>query len=652
MKRLIVLGLFLTVFTAFTKAQGNDPVLMTIGGKQVHLSEFLNVYNKNSNKQAAVDEKALNEYVGLFVNFKLKVREAESLGLDTTGNFITELGGYRKQLAMPYLTDNEVNENLIREAYERMKTEVNASHILINLAENALPKDTLVAYNKAMKLRERILKGEDFGAVAKRNSDDPSAKENEGNLGFFTALQMVYPFETAAYQTEVDGVSMPVRTRFGYHLVKVHNKRSARGQILVAHIMVENPRLNATAEDSLSMKAKVDEIYKKLKAGEDFALLAQQNSDDKGSARKGGELPWFGTGRMVPEFENAAFSLANNGDFSQPIQTRFGWHIVKRLDKKDIATYDELKNELKSKISKDSRSQLSRVALIARVKRENNFKENLKARDEMAKVIDASFFEGEWPITKANGYNKNLFSIGDKNFTQQDFAKFIEANQSKRSEIPAQVAINNLYTAFVENSVIGFEEGRLEKKYPEFKALMQEYRDGILLFELTDKMVWSKAVTDTLGLEEFYNKNKNKFMWNDRVNATVYSCANEKIAKDVRKQVQNSRKKGINPEEIAKMANKDSKLNLKVESGKFQRGENEFVDKVDWKPGMSKNINKDNRVVFVDVQEKLNAQPKTLKEARGLVTAEYQAALEKQWLDELRAKYPVEIKQEVLKSIK
>ncbi|HET6244932.1 MAG: peptidylprolyl isomerase [Bacteroidetes bacterium] len=653
MKKLIVLTgvVFLTCFSLFVIAQEKDPVLMTIGDKKVNFSEFMNVYNKNSNRQIPGDEKSLEEYLELFVNFKLKVKEAESLGLDTTSAFINELAGYRKQLSQPYLTDNAVNDNLLSEAYERHKIEISASHILVNVSETALPKDTLAAYMKIIKTRERILKGEDFGELAKRVSEDPSAKENSGNLGYFTAMQMVYPFETAAFITAVGEVSMPVRTRFGYHLVKVLDKRTARGQILVAHIMVENPK-EGSGQDPEAAKSKIVEIHKKAKSGEDFAQLASQYSDDKSSAKKGGELPWFGTGRMVPEFENASFQLLSKSDISEPFQTRFGWHIVKMVDKKEIPTFEEMKSELKNKISKDSRSQLGRVVLISKIKKEYGFKENIKNRDELVKYIDSTFFIGEWKASSAKSLSKPLFTIGQSSFTQKDFVAYLDANQSKRPDVTVQVVVILLYNSFVENEIISYEESRLEQKYPEFKALMQEYRDGILLFELTDRMVWSKAVNDTVGLEAFYQENKNNFMWNERVKATIYSNSDNTIAKQTRKIVSQSKKKGYSSDDIVKMVNINSQLSLKAESGKFQKGENDIIDIVTWAPGISQDINKDSRVVFVQVHEKLAPVPKTLKESRGMVTAEYQSYLEKQWIKELKAKYPVTINKEVLSLIK
>lgn len=631
-------------------AQDNDPVLMTVGKRNIRKSEFEAVYHKNNNN-AKADEKALNEYLELYTNFRLKVAEAEELGLDTTEAFKSELKGYRQQLAQPYLTDNEVTENLIKEAYERSKYDIKASHILVKVDENALPKDTLAAYNKALKIRERLLKGENFEKVAKEVSDDPSAKDNGGNLGYFTALQMVYPFENAAYNTKVGEVSMPVRTRFGYHILKVFDKRDARGQILTAHIMASTRGMQ-TAADTLAAKQKLEEIQAKIKQGVDFAELAKQFSDDPGSASKGGQLPWFGTGKMVPEFEEAAFQLKNNGDVSDIIQTKFGFHIIKRLDYKPLPSFDEIKAELKQKIAKDTRSQKSRESFIERIKKEYGFKENLKNRDEFIKVIDSTFFKGEWKAEKAAKLNKELFSIGNKKYTQTDFAKFIESQQSTQPATDYKLLIEKLYKNFTDKAVIDYEDEQLENKYPDFRNLMNEYRDGILLFELTDKKVWSKAVKDTAGLEAFYNANKDKFMWGERLEADIFYCKDEATAAKTRKLVEKGLKKGYNVEEIQKQINTDSQLNLKVVSGKFSKGDNKIIDSIDWNVGLTKNQNVDNQIVFVNVKRKIAPEPKTLKEARGVVTAEYQNQLEKEWLKELKAKYPVNINREVLKTVK
>ena len=630
----------------------NDAVLMTIGDKKISKAEFETIFHKNTEKKDnSSPEKSLKEYLEMFINFKLKVLDAEAMGMDTSANFNNELKGYRKQLAQPYLTDNEVNESLMKEAYDRMKTEVRASHILIKVDETSLPKDTLIAYNKIMKISERIMKGEDFAKVAASTSEDPSAKDNAGDLGYFSALQMVYSFETAAFTTPLNQVSTPVRTRFGYHILKVYDKRPARGQIQVAHIMIKAPA-NSPKEDSIAAKNKIEEIYTKVKAGEDFGKLAEQFSDDKNSAKKGGELPWFGTGRMVPDFENAAFGLEKNGDISAPIKTQYGWHIIKKMDKKDIQKYDEMKTDLKTKIAKDSRSQRTRESLVAKIKKENNFKEDLKAKNEFVKLIDKSFFEGKWKADVAKNFTKTMFNLNDKIYTQQDFAKYLESKQTKRSEQASQLLINNLYSNFVGDICINYQDANLEKRFPEFRALLNEYRDGILLFELTDKKVWGKAIKDSVGLQKYYNDNKSHFMWGERVDATIYTCANEDIAKQTRKLVKKAKKKKMSNDMIFKIVNAKSQLNLRTESNKYSKGDNEIIDGTPWVAGISENIKKNNQIIFVQINNKLAPEPKSLNDAKGLVAAEFQTFLEKEWINGLKKKYQVTINDEVLSTVK
>ncbi len=636
--------------TETTDAVKTDAVLMRIGTTKVTVLEFENVYHKNNTKEVAGDLKSLNDYLGLFVNFKLKVKEAEEMGLDTSKAFKEELGGYRKQLAQPYLTDKDVNEKLLKETYDRMKEEIRASHILVKISETAFPKDTLEAYTKLLKIRARILKGEDFNKVAKEKgiSDDPSSKDNGGDLGYFTALQMVYPFETAAYTTKVGDVSMPVRTRYGYHIIKVADRRKAQGEVLTAHIMVKtNP--NMSKEDSVNAITKITEIYNKLKGRAKFEELAQEFSDDKTSAKKGGELPWFGTGKMPVEFERVAYSITSKGDFSQPMRTKYGWHIIKLIDKKDLASFDDMKNELKGKVAKDSRSQAGRVSLIAKIKVEYKFKENLKTVDEFTKVIDTTLFEGHWEATKAATLKKPMFNFNDKLYTQHDFANYIVAHQSKRPKTDVKVVVNQLYKTFVEESAVDYEEARLDQKYPEFKALMQEYRDGILLFELTDEKVWSKAVKDTIGSKAFYEKNKNNYMWDERADASIYSCLSDKVAKQVRDLM----KKKKSEKDILAIVNKDSQLNLQVESRIFNKGENEFVDQ-NWSLGISadKKSEKDKKTVIVVTHKLLKPEPKSYIDSKGMVTADYQNFLETEWIASLKAKYPVTIDKTVLATVK
>jgi peptidyl-prolyl cis-trans isomerase SurA len=630
-----------------------DPIMLIVGGDAVTRAEFESIYRKNNSKDTASSRKALEEYLQLFINFKLKVKAAKVAGKDTAKAFQTELKGYRRQLAQPYLTDKNVNDKLIQEAYDRSKKDVKASHILISLSSESLPKDTLVAYTKAMKIRERLIKGEDFALLARQNSDDPSAKQNDGDLGYFTSMMMVYPFESAAYLTPIGEISAPVRTKFGYHILKVTNVRDAQGQVHVAHIMVKNPE---NAKDSIiaENKKKIDEINSKIKKGDDFGQLASQFSDDRSSGKNGGQLPWFGTGKMVPEFEKVAFDLKNDNDVSEPFRTPYGWHIVKRLERKGVQSFDEVKAELKSKISKDSRSQLSSDAVIARVKKENGFTEDFKALNEFILKVDTSFLSGRLKSEALKSMVKPLFVLGNEASTQYDFAEFLVQNQSRQAkDNNLESLVRKSYEYFKNEKIKAYEDVRLEQKYPEFRMLMQEYRDGIMLFEITDENVWSKALKDTLGLEEFHKQNLAKYMWSNRVEAVVYKSKDAKIAKATRKLVAKRAKKGTSIDAIRSEINESSKLNLQTEIGVFSKGDNETVDGVNWVLGISVDkVNADGSVTFVEITKVLEPTPKTLQEARGLITADYQTYLEQNWIKELRSKYPVEVKRDIFESIK
>ncbi len=696
------LGILTLSAIGFTSlAQTSEPVIMTINAKPVYKSEFENVYHKNSGKEVNKEQKSVKEYVDLFSTFKMKVFEAEANGLDTNSAFKTELGGYRKQLAAPYLTDKNVNDALLQEAYERMKTEVKAAHILIRLAEDALPKDTIEVYTRLIIIRdalagkapsaakiteyENLLKksssaltkasnkqdtlnynaklnavkglaaalnttGDKFAAVAKKTSEDPSAADNGGDLGYFTSLQMVYPFENAAFKTPVGETSMPLRTRFGYHILKVSDKRASQGEILTAHIMVKFAK-DMQEKDKANLKTKIDEIYSKLKAGEKFEDLARQFSDDKPSAEKGGQLQWFGSSRMPIEFEKAAFALNVNGDYSEPFTTNYGWHIVKRLDKKGLAPFDDMKGDLKQRIGKDSRTQAGRESLIEKIKKENNFKENLVAKKDFLKVIDTTVCQGKWEANKATKLgNKELFNLGTKKYTQNDLAKYIENHQTVRPKMDNNMLLQQAYKDFVDETVIAYEDANLESKYPEFRNLLKEYRDGILLFDLTDQKVWSKAVKDTTGLKEYYSKNKNNFLWDERADVTMYNCANDKIAKEVRGML----KKGKSEKEITETVNKTSQLNVTPESITYLKGENKNVD-ANWKVGVvDTDIKdaKDGKVTVLVINKVMEKTPKTIAEAKGMITADYQNYLEKEWLAYLKNKYTVKVNEEVLNTVK
>lgn len=628
-----------------TNAQ--NPVVFKINGESVYLDEFETIFRKN-NTEKQTTRKEVEEYLDLYIKFKMKVKEAEALGLDTTKAFRDELAQYREQLARPYLTDTATNESLLKEAYDRMLKEVKAAHILIRIDENASPKDTIEAYKKISDIRKKVLAGEDFNKLAKTMSEDPSAKDNGGDLGYFSSMRMIYAFENVAFNTPKGKTSEVFRTRFGYHILKVEDIRDARGEVQVAHIMVA---MKKEDPDSLKRSAerKINEIYKQLKTGANFEELAKQFSDDIGTKQNGGNLPAFGSGRMVPEFENAAFALAKNGDISEPFQTMYGWHIAKRIDRKPVPSYADARADLQNKIARDDRAFLNRKNFVARLKKDYKFVEYPKTRNDFFNTVDTNLLSGTWEIGKMNKSAIPLFTLDGQNYLVSDFANYVEANQTPGQK-DVQITLGKMYDQFVEEKVIAYENSKLEAKHPAFRNLMKEYREGILLFELTDKTVWSKAVTDTDGLEAFYQKNKMKYMWGDRINATFYHNNTEAIAKQTLKL---AKKKKNTSEVILETVNKDNPLNLRITSGKYDKNATtEPVNDFEWKKGFSSIKKVNNEFVFVNIIEVLAPQPKELNEIKGLVTSDYQEYLEGVWLEELNKKYKVEVNPAALNEIK
>lgn len=620
-------------------------IILTVENEKVTKEDFESIFRKN-NRDSVITSESLDEYMELFINFKLKVREAKDLGMDTVSSFVRELDGYRRQLSRPYLTDSDLLDDLIKQAYERKKTEVRASHILIKLEPTASPEDTLRAYERIMKLRKQIVGGADFSTVAKSKSgsEDPSVQDNGGDLGYFTVFQMVYPFEEAAYNLPVGDVSMPVRTRYGYHLVKVTDKRQARGEVLVAHIMVRVADAQ-NQEEMIEAEKKAREIYSQLQAGADFSELALKYSDDKTTSRKGGELPWFGTGKMVSEFEEVAYQTAQ-GQISEPFKTQYGWHIVKKLEDKAIPPFEDQQSELKSKVSRDTRADVTRKSFINKMKAEYKFIEFKETFSKVIKAADTNIYEGYLKVNEKL-LNERLMTIDGQPYLVSAFIDYVGLRKQNRKLLPAEI-VKQRYDEWVDERILDYEDSRLEQKHNAFRLLMNEYRDGILLFELTDQKVWSKAVKDSVGLEAFYASHKEQFMWPERAKVRIFQCANAKVAKKVRKMAKKKKASDV----IKAAFNKESNLTVSVEEGVFTREDKEILSKMVWTKGVAEPVTMDNQTFVIDFIDVMPPQPKALDEARGLITAEYQNYLEKQWIAELRAKYKYTVNKNILHSIK
>ncbi|MCR5014903.1 MAG: peptidylprolyl isomerase [Bacteroidales bacterium] len=655
----VLSSLFLSVSA---QSKLDKKVLMTIGDTPVTVKEFCDVYNKNNLKGEVIEKKSVDEYLDLFVNFRMKVMEAYEMKLDTNPKFKRELEGYRKQLAKPYFTNEEISEELVKEAYQRKQHDIRASHILITCDKHALPSDTLKAYKKAMEIRERALKGEDFSSLAVLYSQDPSARDtkatdrsparigNKGDLGYFTVFDMVYPFETGAYNLKEGEVSMPVRTDFGYHIIKVHNITDASGTISAAHIFLPVPR-GATDDTVQLIQEKANRIYEELKAtnGGNWKEMVRNYSEDQGTKTSGGQLTPFPVSRVVPQFVEAVKNLKPN-EFSAPIRTNFGFHIIRLLSTTGVGSFEQEKANISSRIEKDMRSRKTEEVVIAQIKDEYKFKANEQNLADFIATIDSTLLRGEYKPAANADMNAELFHIGDYSAKVSDFVNHIKSKQSAQRFINIPTYAYQLYEAFENQKVLDYADMHLEEKYPEFKALVQEYNDGILLFDLMEKEVWNKAIVDTTGLKTFYAKHANDYMWNDRVEAfvvTIHDADNVPAVKDYIAQ-------GVPFDSLRPHLVRDSIKNVFVKKGFFQRGDNHFVDETEWKVNAMKEFppTVEKSTVIVKIAQVRKPEPKTLAEARGLVTSDYQVELEENWMEALHKKYPVKINDKVLGKVR
>ncbi|MCF6212644.1 MAG: peptidylprolyl isomerase [Flavobacteriaceae bacterium] len=482
----------LTLIGPSVFSQKKRDILFKIDKQPQLVSDFLKNYTKNIDIVADSSQKKISNYLDLFIDYKLKVKEAHFLGLDTLITFKGELSRYKQQLMTPYLKDSTVVKKLVEEAYYRTKYEVNVSHILIKLDENALPKDTLVAYKTISKARKAIVDGSDFSEVARQYSQDPSVNRNNGNIGYFRAFQMVYPFENAAYNTKIGDLSKPFRTRYGYHILKVKDKRLSQGEVEVAHIMLKyNDSLS-----SLNAKLKIDSLYKILESGGDFSELAKKFSQDSSSASKGGKLPKFSIGKMIQPFADEAFSLDSTNAYSKPFKTRFGWHIVKLIKRFPVPSLDKIKSELLKSVKRGNRSLKIEESIINRLLTTYNITEYPSAL--------ADFSKKEWHI-KSDSLKKPLLKVEDSTFTQHDFVVYLKF---KHITTPAPY---KLYKQFKGRKVLDYYKSKLAITNPDYAASVNDFKEGLLLFDVMQEKVWEKAKKDSLGLRAYYMLNRSKY---------------------------------------------------------------------------------------------------------------------------------------------
>jgi peptidyl-prolyl cis-trans isomerase SurA len=613
-------------------------ILFTIDRNPVYADEFVYLYRKNHLKPEDFTEQKVNEYLDLFTNFKLKVAEAKARGLDTTSSFIKEFNTYREELKKPYLAETNEVDRLTKEAYGRLLEEVKASHILLSLKPDAAPADTLAVWNQISALRERIMKGEDFEKISKESSQDPTSKINGGSLGYFTALQMVYPFEQAAYSLKVGEVSKPVRTRFGYHLIKVFDRRASRGEVEVSHII-----LRATPNDNNKVKNKIMEIYEQLQGGRSWDELCKEYSEDAATKDSGGRLRPFGVGAVagLPEFEAMAFSLKEPGEISDPFKSGYGWHIIRLERKIPVPPFSEVEQALRRKVARDERVQIADRRLLEAKKMKMGFREMADVKTMVWNSADTSLQKGRWrfrgdPLVKT----KTLFAIGQQNYSAGEFISFVEKSQ-QRLPLGSDATLNPFYEKFIEQKIGDIEEVNLIRNSPDYGNMLTEYREGILLFTIMEQEVWNKAPDDTAALKSYYREHQAKYKAGERVKAKILASTDKNFMEQVKKKV--AAGDSIKGADLKRFTYVQPLRN-------YERGDSKAVDKAPWAIGVH-SVDVNETYYLVEIDNLVPPGTKTFEEARAQVISDYQDVLEKNWVVKLKQKYAVKINNKGRKAV-
>lgn len=627
---IVLLGITGQVSAQSVKAPANAQVLFSVHGRNVSTAEFEYLYRKNHPKKEDYTEARINAYLDLLITFKSKVAEAEARGYDTTAAFWKEFRSYRSELIKPYVADKNDLDRLTRQAYDRLIVEVRASHILVAMNADATPADTLQAYNKLAALRARIMQGEEFGKLAREFSEDPGAKTNSGDLGYFSVMQMVYLFEEAAYNLKTGEVSKPVRTSFGYHLIKVTDRRLALGEVEVSHIL-----LSKGTGDDKKVKNKIFEIYEQLQGGRSWDELCREFSDDQATRNNGGKLRPFGVGTLarIPEFEAMAFSLHVPGEISDPFQSNYGWHIIRLERRIPIPPFEQMQETLKRRVTRDERLELAEKKAFVEKRNAFQYSEQPEVKALVFQLADSTLPKGKWTYRgNPELLNRTLFSLRDENYTVAPFTTFLSREQPRKGMTPNAI-MTLCYDMFVKQTLEDMESNDLTKSNSDYRNLIQEYREGILLFTIMEKEVWNKAAADSAGLRAFYNKHIDRYKAGERVKARVFSTDDSLFLERMREKVSRG-------DSLTRMDMRNFKTVQPPRN--YQAGESKAVDRVPKSIGLHFTaVNGTSYMIQID--NLVPAGTRSLEEARSQVISDYQDSLEKEWVTNLRKKYPVKI---------
>jgi peptidyl-prolyl cis-trans isomerase SurA len=632
-------------------AQLADQVILRINDTKITCAEFEKHYLKAS---LGDEELGPEEYLELFTNYRLKVLDAKNHELHKKDSFIEELEKVRSIIARPFLSHSDTEEEYLREAYERMKHDLNVSHILVRIPSLSNPSDTLYAWEKAIRLRDQILAGESFESVAIRASDDPSARSDQGNLGFFTAFQMIYPFESAAYDLQVGELSAPVRTQFGYHLIHLNSKRPTPGEVKIRHILIRTYPNSDEHERSIQ-KETIEQIHQRILRGEDFGVLAAEYSEDRTSAQFHGEMNWFGTGQMIPEFENMAFSLREPGDISEPFMTSYGYHIIQLIAKRAMPSYDSVREEIRQKLylAGDERAEKIQKALVEQLKEEYSYRPNHETKALVFDLLTDHLHQGTSPESDEKTSILPLFTVSEQPVTAREFIDFVRKSLPAYQDDHPKDHVSKLYDEFVSLKILELENSLLEEKYPEFRFQMNEYHDGLLLFDISEQRVWNRSVSDTTGLEEFYNENKSQYLGPEMIDLFMFQSKDLTTLTGAHKKiVKSARRKYPRPSHVYKFNRKSiikgiSSERVLVPKDSFPQYKTSELEK-----GITRIAERNGEFIFLVIFGEKKPVPQPLDSVRGLVISDYQDYLEENWIQELKNKHEVIVNKQVFETCK
>ncbi len=660
MKRFQQFSIFLVVFITIScnatqkivdSTEEKGDYIFKLGDESVSPEEFIYQHNKTHAISENIENESIEEYLSRYVNFKLKVQYAKSLGKHQEEGFQQELKQYKTELAKPFLQDEESLEALVDEYYERMKEEVSASHILIEVAPLASAEDTLKAWNKILEIKQKAIEGESFEDLAVRYSEDPSAVSNKGNLGYFSVMQMVYPFESAAYNLEKGQLSAPIRTRFGYHLIKLNDRIPARGEVKVAHIMLRATE-GMPSQILADQESIIKQIHQELMANSAmWGTLVSTFSDDISTKQRNGELDWIGVGALVPSFENVAFSLKQSGEISEPFKTPYGWHIVKLLDKRQAGEQLVQKEVIREKVSRDNRSRVAFESFIAKAAFEISLVEVDSVKEGLLTKANSRLLQANWKWEGDSSQLKYVAYITpNRQITLGELVEYIEGEQTRFQNAAPVPVMLQLIEQFRQGLIQSEYQSNLENLKPEYKWLVKEYQDGMLLFDIMEEMVWDRALEDSVGLQEFYETRKENYQYGERAKANLFIASGStsiELLKDVFETADSGEE--IKNKIDAVLSN-NAQL-IQVRNGTFEIVSDPYLSVFDELMELN-SLETDDKFIVAIIDEILPPQAKQLNEIKGQVISEYQEYLEEQWLNQLREEYPVLINKTVFNRTK